>query len=61
MTTTDMSAQKHYEAIKEVVLTDFLDVETETTFKADEIWKEKPTIVVGKFCYEDFFGPFCLH
>ncbi|KAF9331303.1 hypothetical protein BG006_005830 [Podila minutissima] len=46
MTTTDISAQKHYESIKEVVLTDFLDVETETTFKADEIWKEKPAIVV---------------
>ncbi|KAG0029112.1 hypothetical protein BGZ82_008133 [Podila clonocystis] len=46
MTTTDISAQKHYEAIKEVVLTDFLDVEIEATFKAGEIWKEKPTIVV---------------
>ncbi|KAG0323295.1 hypothetical protein BG000_002676, partial [Podila horticola] len=46
MATTDISAQRHYEAIKEVVLTDFLDVKTETTFKASEIWKEKPTIVI---------------
>ncbi|KAF9101150.1 hypothetical protein BGX27_011592, partial [Mortierella sp. AM989] len=37
----------HYNAIKDVILTDFLTKDkTETTFKANEIWKEKPTIVV---------------
>ncbi|KAF9091824.1 hypothetical protein BGX23_004839 [Mortierella sp. AD031] len=41
----DQNAQ-HYNAIKDVVLTDFLDKETETTFKANDIWKNKPTIVV---------------
>ncbi|KAF9375879.1 hypothetical protein CPB97_011184 [Podila verticillata] len=46
MATAGKSAQKHYEAIKDVVLTDFLDVEAETTFNASEIWKEKPTVVV---------------
>lgn len=65
MTTTDKSAQKHYEAIKDVVLTDFLDVETETTFKASEIWKEKPIIVIGKnmFCllYDVLFCCVVVH
>ncbi|KAF8931448.1 hypothetical protein EDD21DRAFT_209216 [Dissophora ornata] len=37
---------EHYNAIKDVILTDFLRNETETTIKASEIWKEKPTIVV---------------
>ncbi|KAF9564443.1 hypothetical protein EC968_004495 [Mortierella alpina] len=41
-----MSTAQSYSAIKDVVLTDFLDKDTETTFKASEIWKEKPAIVV---------------
>ncbi|KAI1314628.1 hypothetical protein EDD11_001927 [Mortierella claussenii] len=41
------SYPEHYKAIKKVVLTDFLTKDnTETTFKANEIWKEKPAIVV---------------
>ncbi|KAF9342582.1 hypothetical protein BGX26_007246 [Mortierella sp. AD094] len=41
------SYPEHYNAIKDVVLTDFLNEDnTETTFKASEIWKEKPTIVI---------------
>jgi hypothetical protein len=43
---TDSYAQ-HYNAIKDVVLTDFLGKDAETTFKASELWKEKPTIVIG--------------
>ncbi|KAI8349240.1 hypothetical protein B0O80DRAFT_460014 [Mortierella sp. GBAus27b] len=42
---TDSYAQ-HYSAIKDVVLTDFLGKDAETTFKASELWKEKPTIVI---------------
>ncbi|KAG9065183.1 hypothetical protein KI688_002505 [Linnemannia hyalina] len=42
---TDQHAQ-HYTAIKDVVLTDFLDKEPETTFKASDIWKDQPAIVV---------------
>lgn len=62
MATAGKSAQKHYEAIKDVVLTDFLDVEAETTFNASEIWKEKPTVVVGNnYClyYDVFFFLYC--
>ncbi|KAF9365931.1 hypothetical protein BGX34_007430 [Mortierella sp. NVP85] len=40
------SFPQHYNAIKDVVLTDFLGKEPETTFKASDLWKEKPTIVV---------------
>ncbi|KAF9991207.1 hypothetical protein BGZ75_002835 [Mortierella antarctica] len=41
-----MSSAQSYSAIKDVVLTDFLNKDTENTFKASEIWKEKPAIVV---------------
>ncbi|KAG0272718.1 hypothetical protein BGZ97_010902, partial [Linnemannia gamsii] len=41
---TDEHAQ-HYNAIKDVVLTDFLDKDPETTFKASDIWKDQPAIV----------------
>ncbi|KAG0248080.1 hypothetical protein BG011_000553 [Mortierella polycephala] len=37
---------QHYNAIKDVILTDFLNKGVETTFKANELWSEKPTIVV---------------
>ncbi|KAF8930927.1 hypothetical protein BGZ47_000322, partial [Haplosporangium gracile] len=37
---------QHYTAIKDVVLTDFLDKDPETTFKASDIWKDQPAIVV---------------
>lgn len=47
---TDQHAQ-HYAAIKDVVLTDFLDKEPETTFKASDIWKDQPAIVVGNSIY----------
>lgn len=49
-TMTDQHAQ-HYTAIKDVVLTDFLDKEPETTFKASDIWKDQPAIVVGNLTY----------
>jgi hypothetical protein len=47
---TDEHAQ-HYNAIKDVVLTDFLDKDPETTFKASDIWKDQPAIVVGNFFF----------
>ncbi|KAG0376089.1 hypothetical protein BGX24_008291 [Mortierella sp. AD032] len=37
---------RHHDAIKDVVLTDFLDTDTETTFKASDLWRDKPTIVI---------------
>ncbi|KAF9203324.1 hypothetical protein BGZ49_006535 [Haplosporangium sp. Z 27] len=45
---TANSYPEHYNAVKDVVLTDFLDKDknAETTFKASDLWKEKPTIVI---------------
>ncbi|KAF9133418.1 hypothetical protein BG015_003560 [Linnemannia schmuckeri] len=37
---------QHYATIKDVVLTDFLDRDPEITFKASDIWKDQPAIVV---------------
>ncbi|KAG0056313.1 hypothetical protein BGZ83_005680 [Gryganskiella cystojenkinii] len=37
---------QNYAAIRDVVLTDFLNKDVETTFSAHELWQEKPTIVV---------------
>ncbi|KAG0004317.1 hypothetical protein BGZ65_000582 [Modicella reniformis] len=36
-----------YNDIKDVTLVDFLDVETEQTLAAHEIWKDQPTVVIG--------------
>lgn len=36
-----------YNDIKDVSLVDFLDVETEQTLPAHEIWKDQPTVVIG--------------
>lgn len=37
-----------YKDIKDISLTDFLDVETEQTVVAHDIWKDKATVVIGK-------------
>lgn len=37
-----------YTDIKDISLVDFLDVETERTLLAHELWKDQATIVIGK-------------
>ena len=36
-----------YNDIKDVSLVDFLGVEAEQTLPAHQIWKDKPTVVIG--------------
>lgn len=36
-----------YNDVKDVSLVDFLDVETERTLPAHEIWKDQPAVVIG--------------
>jgi len=44
-----------YKDIKDISLTDFLDVETEQTVVAHDIWKNKATVVIGKRHSDSFF------
>jgi hypothetical protein len=54
---TAQKTKTSYADIKDVTLTDFLDVEAERSLVAHELWKEQATIVIGKFF---FFCSFSL-
>lgn len=49
-TTNNMVAipKTEYKDIKDISLTDFLDVETEQTVVAHDIWQDKATVVIGR-------------
>jgi hypothetical protein len=44
---TAPDTKTRYSDIKDITLVDFLDLETEQTLSAHEIWKDQPTVVIG--------------
>ncbi|KAG0268457.1 hypothetical protein DFQ27_006685 [Actinomortierella ambigua] len=53
------TARTSYDQIRSIQLVDFLDIPTERTFEASELWKDKPVIIVVirrpgcQFCREE--------
>lgn len=43
----NQTIKTRYSDIKDISLVDFLDVDTERTLPAHEIWKNQPTVVIG--------------